>query len=421
MTKRLIAVFMLLLVVCSLGLAGCHEQAAGSSQKIPRPTAKVLENFDPVLAESANELGMKLLKKLYVDGENVFFSPLSVSTALAMTYNGARGETKEKMAAVLEVEEVELERLNENNLALLYLLQEADPSVKLQIANSLWGRDGIEFDKDFVARNEKYYNALLRELDFNSPAAAETINRWVKDRTDGLIEGIVEPPIDPLTILFLINAIYFQGDWSQPFDPENTQEDTFYLPKGETENIALMHRSGKFDYYEDNNLQAVRLPYGKEKRLAMSVFLPAQGSCLQEFTEQLTAGKWNELRGQFTEAEGSLFLPRFSLEYEKNLNNTLKALGMEIAFDSEKADFMEMVTWEGEPRLYISEVKHKAFVEVHEKGTEAAGATSVEMKLECAPLFSFTMKVNRPFFFLIEDEETGTILFMGALSFPESP
>ena len=419
MDKRIIAVFMLVFMVCSLGLVGCREPAADSGQKIPRPAEEVLESFDPVLAGATSGFGMKLLEKLCAEEENVFISPVSIAPALAMTYNGARGETKEKMAAVLGVAGVELERLNDNNLAQLYLLQEADPSVKLQIANSLWGRDGIEFDAEFIARNEKYYNALLRELDFDSPAAAETINSWVKECTGGLIEEIIEPPIDPLTILFLINAIYFQGDWSEPFDPENTREDTFYLPAGGTKSIPLMHRSGEFDYYEDNDFQAVRLPYGEKERLAMYVFLPPQESGLQEFLGQWSAEGWKEQREQFQQAEGDLYLPRFSLEYEKTLNDVLKSLGMEIAFDEAQADFFDMVTWEGEPRLYISEVKHKAFIEVHEKGTEAAGATSVEIKDESAPAFWFSMKVDRPFFFLIEDEETGALLFMGAVSSPE--
>lgn len=422
MDKRIIAVFLLLLIICSLGLTGCREQSAdialANEQKIPRPAVEMLEDFDPVLAGSANELGMKLLEKLYAEGENVFFSPVSIATALAMTYNGARGETREKMAAVLGVENITPERLNDNNLALFYLLQEADPAVKLQIANSLWGREGTAFDQDFIDCNKKYYNAVLRELDFDSPAAARAINSWVKENTGGLIEEIVEPPINPLTILFLINAIYFQGDWSEPFDPANTREDTFYLPAGETKNIPLMHRHGKFDYYEDNDLQAVRLPYGKEKRLAMTVFLPAQESSLQEFMEQWTAGGWKEAREQFSQAEGSLYLPCFNLEYEKTLNDVLKALGMEIAFAPKQADFGKMVAWEGTPHPYISEVKHKAFIEVHEKGTEAAAATAVEMTLESAPAFLFTMKVNRPFFFLIENEETRTILFMGAVSAP---
>ena len=413
------AIFLsVLMVLLGFIFTGCERTATGGGHDFPEPPREVLEAFDPELAGSANELGVNLMAQLLVEDENIFISPTSIAAALSMTYNGARRETREAMAQVLGVQGVDLKRLNENNQALLYLLQEADPSVKMHIANSLWMREGMEFDADFVQQNEKYYNAAVKELDFDAPEAADAINSWVKDRTGGHIEDIIEPPIDPFTILFLINAIYFQGDWSEPFPEDKTEEDTFNLPGGESKTVPFMHRSGELSYYEEEDFQAVRLPYGEKEQMAMYVFLPAEDLALQEFVQKFSTAWWEEKLQQFYKAEGDLYLPRFSMEYEKSLNDILKTLGMEIAFDENRADLFDMVPWEGSPRLYISEVKHMSFIEVNEKGTEAAAATSVEIRVESAPPFTFHMKVDRPFFFLIQDEKTGTLIFMGTVTDP---
>lgn len=418
MNYRTMTVILLLAVMTSFSLTGCISSVSGVDPQFSKPDEAVLNAFDPDVARPFNQFGMELFAALFAaEKENTFISPTSIATALAMTYNGARQETKEAMARALGVEGVELKRLNENNLALLYLLQEADPEVKFNIANSLWMRAGVEFDPDFMERNEKHYNATLRDLDFNSPAAADIINQWVKERTGGLIEDIIEPPIDPQTILFLINAIYFQADWSEPFNRENTREDSFHLLQGETVSVPFMHRYGDLDYLEEEGFQAVRLPYG-EGRLAMYVFLPAQDTDLATLISNLDAEKWEQWQRGFQEAAGNFYLPRFSMEYEKTLNDVLKELGMDVAFDEGRADLFDMVTWEGSPRLYISEVKHKSFIEVDELGTEAAAATSVEIRLESAPAFHFEMKVNRPFFFLIHDHATGAIPFIGTVLEP---
>jgi len=418
--RRLVIVIMLLLMILTLPAAGCRQETASGEENItvPEQEAGVPGSFDPALSAAVNKLGMKLFTGLLEEDKEIFISPASIALALAMTYNGARGETRDAMADVLGIEGVDLEKFNEHNQALLYMLQHADPSVKLHIANSLWMREGLQFDPAFVERNEAFYNAAISELDFNSPEAAGTINDWVSGQTAGMIEDLIEPPINPLTILFLINAIYFQGEWSEAFDTEKTREDTFNLPGGETTKVPFMSRSGEMAYYEEDSFQAVRLPYGEKENLAMYVFLPAKNSNMQEFFGIFAEKSWNELSESFHTAEGQLFLPRFSLEYEKSLNDVLAALGMEIAFDPERADFLDMVSWEKGPNLYISEIKHKAVIEVDEKGTEAAAATSVEMRLTSAPAFSFNMKADRPFFFLIHDRETDVVLFMGTVIDP---
>ncbi len=289
----------------------------------------------------------------------------------------------------------------------------------LNIANSLWMREGKEFDPDFVERNMNYYNAAARELDFNEQGAVDTINSWVQERTDGQIEEIVEYPIDPLTMLFLVNAVYFQGDWSEPFDAEETREDIFHAPEEEIEDVPFMNQSGDFDYLEkEDEFQAVRLPYGEEERLAMYVFLPSNQSSLSELLGSLDATQWDKWQEQFQNVEGNLALPKFTLEYEKTLNEILENMGMEVAFNADRADFYDMLARDEGQRLFISEVKHKAFIEVDEKGTEAGAATSVEMTLESVPVDEFQMNVNRPFYFHIHDRETNEVLFNGTLVDP---
>ena len=410
---------LLLGAVTILTLTGCEKKITGKGMAIPEPQQELLDNFDVALANASNNFGLELFKKLMDEKENVFISPTSIYTALAMTLNGARDETLEAMAAVLGIGGVELQRFNENNLARLYQLQEADPDVIFNIANSLWMREGMEFDPDFVELSGNYYNASARELDFNTREAVDIINEWVELRTNGLIDEIVEYPIDPYAVLFLINAVYFLGEWSEPFNPELTINRTFQGPAGDIGDVPFMQRDADFSYLEqEGEFQAVRLPYGDTERLAMYVFLPDEQLSLAEFVAGLDGEKWDGWRSQFKTMQGSLSLPRFSMEYEKSLNDVLEAMGMEIAFDENRADFFDMVERKDGPRLYISEVKHKSFIEVDEVGTEAAAVTSVEIRVESAPLDYFWMDVNRPFFFLIHDGELNEILFCGTVMNP---
>ena len=416
------AIMLSLIVAVSLVLSGCSEsvEVTGRGMEIPEPPPEVMEAFDAEMANASNAFGFSLFQTLVEDGQNTMISPTSIYTALAMTLNGARGDTFDAMAEVLGVPAVDLKRFNANNLARLYLLQEADPEVTLNIANSLWVREGEELDPFFVERNQSYYDAMVQALDFDDSEAAATINAWVKDRTGGLIEDIVEPPIDTQTILFLVNAIYFHGDWTVPFNPDNTQSDLFHGPAGEIENVPFMFRSSEFPYFEKEGVfQAIRLPYGKDERLSMVVFLPAAGTSVSDLAAQLNDASWNEWRWELRSREGQLWLPRFTMEYEQSLNEALSRLGMDIAFDEGRADFFGMIPRDEGLRLFISEVKHKAFIGVDEQGSEAAAATSVEIAVTSAPPTEpFQMKVDRPFIFLIHDRETNEVLFTGAVADP---
>mgnify|MGYP001271816542 FL=1 len=381
-------------------------------------TVRITQASGPSVADSNNQFGFNLYNQLRNDSQNIMISPISMAMALHMTYNGADSGTKEAMAKALEVTGIDLDALNQKNKDLLQRLKAADSKVKLEIANSIWLREDMAFDQDFLKRNKDYYSAGAYNLDFGNTGAADTINNWVEENTKGLIKDIVDPPIDPLAIMFLINAVYFQGTWTEQFDEQATFEDIFYLASGDQAKAPMMNQSGAYDYFEAPDFQAIRLPYGKEKRMAMYVFLPDEDSSLADFHKELNYANWENWLSRFETKSGTIMLPRFSLEYEKSLKDALSELGMKIAFDPAGADFSRMVPADNSDDVYINDVRHKTFIEVDESGTEAAAVTSVEMRVTSMPLYDFNMKVDRPFFYAIHDSETGAILFMGSVSDP---
>jgi serpin B len=340
-----------------------------------------------------------------------------VALALALAYNGARGETARAIARTLDLGDSGLDALNRANAALVESLRALDPHVALAIANSLWARQDINFAPDFLRRSQDFYRAEITALDFGAAGAVAAINEWVARNTAGKIETIVDQ-IDRSAVLFLINAIYFKGRWAKPFDPRRTREMPFMLAGGRQKQHPMMAQTGKFDYYALPGFQAISLPYGAG-RASMYIFLPEQRSSLRAFRRELTHKSWESWLRHFRPTEGTIMLPRFKLAYQATLNDTLKALGMGIAFDQRRADFGAMFA-DGKPGASIDEVKHKTFVEVNEEGTEAAAVTSIGMiRLTMAPQRSFSMVVDRPFFCAIRDNQTGALLFMSAIVDPE--
>jgi serine protease inhibitor len=413
MTKKKIffgtAMLVLLILVIAIG-GGC---SMFGSESLAAP----VEELDQRLVDANNGLGFNIFTRLAEEKpeSNIFISPSSIITALAMAYNGAEGETKTAMEKALLLEGMDMDEVNAAFADLLTILQNPDPKVELAVANSLWAREGVNFNEDYLNRSRNYYGAEITELNFDDPGSADTINSWVRDKTRNKIDGIVEPPINPDTILFLINAIYFKGEWSEPFEPDLTSEGIFNLPGGDTKEHPFMFRSGDFDYLETDLFQAVRLPYGKNERVGMYLFLPAEAANLKKLQAELNGANWNSWIGSFRSMEGDLTLPRFSFEYETSLKKALEALGMGIAFEEGEADFSGMRPTP--PELFINEVKHKTFVEVNEEGTEAAAVTSIEVGTTAMPE-TFSMVLDRPFFFAITDDMTGTILFMGSVLEP---
>ena len=412
-----------ILPVLALVLAGCGNVAttgvgnepsqSATSNKLTETTRKV----DPRLIDANNQFGFSLLHQLRkADREkNLFLSPASITLALAMTYNGAAGETEQAMAKVMSLQNMSKEELNQAASDLRQALQSADAKVELTIANSLWARQGIAFKQQFLETNRRYFGAQVSVLDFADPDAPQTINRWVDTSTKGKIKKIVDD-ISPRTVMFLINAIYFHGKWQKPFDKSLTQEKPFHLANGEQKRGPMMAQTGKFPYLKGENFQMVSLPYG-EGRMSMVIVLPDEGTSLNEWLESLNAERWKVWTSRLVPAEGDLQLPRFKMDYEKTLNDALKEMGMALAFEPDRADFTGM---RDERDLFLEKVHHKAIVEVDEEGTEAAAVTSVQVGITSVqqPRPPFQMVVDRPFFFAIRDTRTGMVLFMGAVYEP---
>ena len=390
-----------------LCLFGCSE--IDYTRNIIGDVLETIDDPDVSSVASANtRFGFKLLQDLRErdSGANIFISPLSISIALTMTHNGAVGETEHAMAEVLEIEGLDRDAVNHSNAALRNSLEDPDPKVEISIANSIWSRQGVEFNPDFLERNRVFFGAEVASLDFSAPEATEIINEWVNTNTNGKIEKIVDR-ISPQTLLFLINAIYFKGNWQDEFDKSQTRPGIFHLSDGNEKRVEMMRREGEYLYFRGENFEATILPYG-DGRLGMYIFLPNRDSNLNKFLGNLNAGNWGDWISQFQDRRHDMMLPRFKLEYEVSLNDTLEALGMGIAFGS-GADFSGMG-----PSLFISEVKHKTFVEVNEEGTEAAAVTAVVGVKSVPSVF----RVDRPFFFAIYDTETETVLFMGVVTEP---
>lgn len=415
-----IALVLVVVVVAAVGTAGyLLFRGKGGGGVIPvGPSSPDQSGVNSGSVYSAhNVFGFKVLKLISNEekGNNIFISPTSIAFALSMVYNGAQSETKAAMEKTLEFNGIGIDNLNSASKDLMGFFDNVDPKVKVAIANSIWGRKGISFKDSFLGLMKGTYQAKVSSLDFADVNSAKTINAWVSDNTNGKIKEIVQSPIPPEIVMYLINAVYFKGDWNVAFDQKLTQPRDFSLPSQSKVRAPMMEQDGKFDYLENVDFQAVRLPYGENKRLAMYVFLPKD---LNKFTESLSSENWKKWTEGFKETKGTVILPKFKIEYEKKLKGVLTSLGMGVAFQ-DNADFGGM---RDEKDLKISEVLHKTFVEVDEKGTEAAAVTSVVMKeIDTAipdKTETFYMEVNHPFFFAIHDSKSGELLFAGLINNP---
>lgn len=398
---------------------GAEELFNSTLSQSPIVTPHVPNEVNPKLIAAYTKFSFKLFSQIQKKqpDENIFISPASIAIALAITYNGASGKTQEAIAQTLELQGIAIQELNQANAALKDTLTNADSQVELSIANSFWGKDNQPFKPEFIQKIQKFYGVELKNADFTDARTISSINGWVKQSTNGNIDKIVDG-IEPDTVFMLFNAIYFFGNWTYPFPKQATQERLFTLLDGTQKAHPLMFRQlYQAKYYENETFQAVSLPYG-EKRLSLYVFLPRKGINLRKFYETLNAETWevwiNNINAEQNYEEQIpllIGLPRWQLEYEIDLEDVLKNMGMEIAFRKD-ADFSAMTN----PPLWISFIKHKTFVEVNEEGTKASAVTTVGSTRGGA----VTMIVDRPFFCAIRDERTGTILFMGSIVDPMS-
>ena len=400
------------LIFILLLLFNCDNQATQPADGPEEYPVRDLNALEKQVVQADNQFGLKLFRQINAaeNDKNSFISPLSISMALGMTWNGAGGATRDSMQAVLELAGLTPAQVNESYQSLIALLLNLDPNVQMEIANSIWYRNSLNFEPNFIQLNQTYFNAQVTGLDFTANNAASIINQWVSEHTHARIQQIVEAPINPLTIMFLINAIYFKGTWTYQFDPNLTQPAEFSNADGSKSSVQMMNQSTDFHYFSTSQFQAIDLPYGR-KKFRMAVVLPNSDVDINQLISQLTAEKWLEWVGSFAKQPGSLALPKFTFEYEIELKKALSALGMGIAF-SDVADFTNMYAGGG---IYINKVKHKSFVEVNEEGTKAAAVTSVEMRFTSVG-GNFQMLVDRPFMFIIYENHSQTILFIGKIT-----
>ncbi|MFP4621288.1 MAG: serpin family protein [Bacteroidales bacterium] len=362
-----------------------------------------------------NRFAFDLFEKVQKEGENVFFSPYSISSALAMTYTGAKGDTQKEMQQVFGFSEDKKAQAKDYHLLNKHLDTLNEERVQLNVANSLWCQQDFDFLDEFLNINKKYYQAGLERVDFrnNHPEARKKINQWVEQETNNKISDLItEDMLDPSVRLVLANAIYFKGMWEYPFDKSKNRSEVFYISDKRKKHIPFMHRSVSVEYYEDELAQVIELPYSG-KDLSMMILLPQEVFGIDKLESKLDAKLYKEYQESLFTKKVEVWLPKFKAETQYNLNDPLINLGMKSAF-SKGADFSGMT---GRKELFISDVAHKAFVEVSEEGTEAAAATGAVMS-KTSLVKKVEFKADHPFIYLIKDNHTGAILFMGRLNEP---
>ena len=350
--------------------------------------------------------------------QNIFFSPFSISTALAMTYAGANGGTAAEMAKAMHFGANEPDFHYAYGSYLNALEDNAKGNIQLRIANRLWGEKSYKLKPDFVTLNKRAYDSPLQPMDFigKPEKSRTTINNWVADKTEDRIKNLLsEGTISSDTRLVLTNAIYFKGDWLYQFKKKKTKTKKFYLTNGNKVNAPFMHFKGAFDFYRGTNYKMIKLPY-KGGKQSMVVVLPHEDVSIAEVEKQINNSSFEQLNYNY-KPEVELALPKFKITQPLSLNRYLQDLGINIAF-TEQADFSNMTDGQS---LMISDVIHKAFIEINEEGTEAAAATAVVMVITSTisqEIKPEEFKADRPFLFYIIDNQTQAILFMGRIMEP---
>jgi serpin B len=351
---------------------------------------------------------------------NQFYSPFSISTALAMVYAGARNETALQMSQTLNFPLND--KFHSDYKHLLGRLHDGtDGKIKLNIANGLWAQKDFKFLDTYFDLVKSNYASELKNVDFKDNTERETtrndINTWVEKNTNNKIRNILsQGDLNTLTRLVLVNAIYFYGDWAKPFEKELTKTKDFTLIDGTKDTVPFMKQGGRYNYFEDSKIQAIEIPY-KDNKASMVIFLPNTTDGIAELGKSLDYKYYQEVIESLQTTDVSLSLPKFKMDFRFELGGTLSQMGMPLAFSQTGADFSGMT---GSRDLFISKVIHQAFVNVDEKGTEAAAATVVTMSLMSAPqhIEPKIFKADHPFIFLIRDDTTGSILFMGTIMKP---
>jgi serpin B len=400
----------------------CGDDTFMSSEDTSALKISQARKFDSVSAvnnvvNSINQFAFDLYPALKNKEENIFFSPYSLSTAMAMTYEGARGQTAEEIRQVFHYPE-DIEILRRGYAEIINQINKKDKKYELHTANALWAQKNYPFLPEYFKTVEKYYGGKVTNIDFvrDTENSRLTINKWVEEQTNNRIKDLIpQGVITPLTRLVLTNAIYFKGNWETQFPKQNTKEADFKVSADKKVRVPMMFIGGrKFNYTENEALQLLELPYAGNE-LSMLVLLPRNE--LSEVEPYLKADKIQDLMKDMRQEEVDVYLPRFKFETKYLMGGEkgiLGRMGMPTAFSEMRADFSGMT---GKPDLYITEVVHQAFVEVNEEGTEAAAATGIIMGAK-AVLMKKVFRADHPFIFFIQEKRTGAILFFGRVMEP---
>ncbi len=406
--------FKFLFILIVITAVSCQQE-----NMVPdEPETIDLDEKSVQLIEADNEFGLEIFQKIRKesDSENIMISPLSISVAFAMAYNGADSDTKTEMEKAMKLNGLTTEQINNSYKMLISDLQSLDEKVVFEIANSIFYADGFSVKPDFLNINKTVYDAEVEKLNFGSSAAVDKINDWVAEKTNDKITKIIEQ-LNPLDRMVLLNAIYFNGIWTTKFEEKGTHNLPFTKSNGTVIEIPMMKKEEKLDYSTNALFSAIKMPYGNGQ-YNMIVMLPVNGKNSQEVIDALSSANWNNWMENFeTKNPVVVTMPRFKFAFETKLNNVLAEMGMVKAFQLNIADFSKI----SDEDLYISSAIHKSFIDVNENGTEAAAVTAIVFTNTSVgnepPKTYFT--VNKPFVFAITEKDTGAILFMGEVNHPK--
>lgn len=422
-------VHLLLCCVCWLFITSCSAQEgkdkveSSTNQELSADERNaLLKKIEPKQIEAMNRLGLQLIRELGAQeassGKNLLISPYSIAVGMGMAYLGSEGETRREMAEVMGWSGRDDGQLNTTQAALYQLLIHPGSEIEIEIANAVWIKNGVTVEDEYKAKLQQAFEAEIGSLHTQPEQAKDEINRWVEEHTRGRIPQLMQESPAAETLMILVNAIAFDGNWTNEFQPEYTKDGDFRLANGSTMSVPMMHQSKQFHYTENEDWQAIRLPYGDEQ-MYMLVVLPREGHTLEEIQQQLEdhPQKLNE-PSDFRLVD--LSLPRFRAEYGVHLKEAMRQLGIEKAFDPHAADFTNMIPRGPDWQAYIGQIIHRAVMEVSEQGTVAAASTLLDMRAGSAPPTDrVQMEVNRPFMVAVVDDSTGVWVFAGAIQQPE--
>lgn len=404
--------FLVAAILVSLGACCFGFNKGPKATKANKESDKAAEIVDKNFVGSNSEFALDLFNRLANkdSSSNIFISPISISIAMAMVYNGANGASRQDISEIFRFKNYDADSLNKAFKLLLTSMSGIDEMVELYTGNSIWLKDDLKINKDFTSLTENYYNATVNLADFESSDTVNKINDWAGKATQGKIKNIADPASLKNAVIYLANAIYFKGQWRDKFKQENTEEDDFFLADKSSKKVQMMQNTGEFDYYDGEKFRVIRMPYGRRKS-SMYVFLPDEDIDINDLLTSLSVELLDKYILQSTSEEVMLKFPKFNIDYSANLENTLKNMGMNTSFNKDTADFSGIA-----PGVFISQIAHKAIIEVNEEGTVAAAASSFGMGALAVKPIEFT--VNKPFILLIKDDRTGNILFEGRIMVP---